>query len=203
MPPKRIHSSVATTPTPPPLLPTTTQTNTAITTKAVNTDGAAVPSKKAKILNDEKDNDQDNPKYVQPADDTRPMCRYGTNCYRKNPDHFRQFRHPLKSDSLDEIRSEHEKMKEKARQDKLCSSLSSSSISSSSSSSLMPSSSSSPPPKSSSSSSSSTPKAKPSTLKKVSSSLGDLDPSKPDDKVDQFKFEAYKVNILKIIIYNL
>ena len=26
--------------------------------------------------------------------DTRPHCKYGNTCYRKNPDHFRQFQHP-------------------------------------------------------------------------------------------------------------
>lgn len=30
------------------------------------------------------------------AADTRPMCKYGTNCYRKNPVHFHEFRHPGK-----------------------------------------------------------------------------------------------------------
>ena len=36
-------------------------------------DGAAPPAKRA---------------------DTRPMCKYGANCYRKNPKHFEEFRHP-------------------------------------------------------------------------------------------------------------
>ena len=26
--------------------------------------------------------------------DTRPLCKYGDKCYRKNPDHFRKYRHP-------------------------------------------------------------------------------------------------------------
>ena len=30
------------------------------------------------------------------AADNRPMCKYGTNCYRKNPVHFREFKHPGK-----------------------------------------------------------------------------------------------------------
>ena len=25
---------------------------------------------------------------------TRPVCKYGASCYRKNPDHFKQFSHP-------------------------------------------------------------------------------------------------------------
>lgn len=32
-------------------------------------------------------------KRAEPAD-TRPMCKYGANCYRKNPKHFEEFRHP-------------------------------------------------------------------------------------------------------------
>jgi hypothetical protein len=27
--------------------------------------------------------------------DDRPVCKYGSSCYRKNPDHFQQFSHPL------------------------------------------------------------------------------------------------------------
>jgi PBZ domain len=36
------------------------------------------------------------PAQLQPAApvDTRQDCHYGVSCYRKNPDHFRQFRHP-------------------------------------------------------------------------------------------------------------
>ena len=26
----------------------------------------------------------------------RPICKYGRDCYRKNPDHFKEFRHPWK-----------------------------------------------------------------------------------------------------------
>ena len=26
--------------------------------------------------------------------DTRPLCKYGTACYRKNPAHFQEYRHP-------------------------------------------------------------------------------------------------------------
>ena len=29
-----------------------------------------------------------------PAADTRPVCEYGAGCYRKNPQHFKDFRHP-------------------------------------------------------------------------------------------------------------
>lgn len=30
------------------------------------------------------------------AVDTRPECKYGALCYRTNPDHLKQFKHPLK-----------------------------------------------------------------------------------------------------------
>ena len=26
--------------------------------------------------------------------DSRPLCKYGKECYRKNPGHFEEFRHP-------------------------------------------------------------------------------------------------------------
>ncbi len=26
--------------------------------------------------------------------DTRPVCKYGAECYRKNPAHFEEYRHP-------------------------------------------------------------------------------------------------------------
>ena len=32
--------------------------------------------------------------------DARPMCKYGTDCYRKNPAHFEEYRHPGKVLSL-------------------------------------------------------------------------------------------------------
>lgn len=31
---------------------------------------------------------------TDPEEDNRPMCKYGQKCYRKNPAHFREFRHP-------------------------------------------------------------------------------------------------------------
>lgn len=27
-------------------------------------------------------------------DDQRQMCKYGEKCYRKNPEHFKEYRHP-------------------------------------------------------------------------------------------------------------
>eukprot|EP01122_Echinamoeba_exundans_P006930 TRINITY_DN2035_c0_g1_i1.p1 TRINITY_DN2035_c0_g1~~TRINITY_DN2035_c0_g1_i1.p1 ORF type:complete len:636 (+),score=171.89 TRINITY_DN2035_c0_g1_i1:96-2003(+) len=61
--------------------------------------------KKSKIEDDEYDSTDS---FIAPEDDfgeepdddddgdSRPLCRYGTACYRKNPDHFKQFRHPWK-----------------------------------------------------------------------------------------------------------
>jgi len=31
---------------------------------------------------------------LEDVTDQRPMCRYGAGCYRKNPEHFKEFRHP-------------------------------------------------------------------------------------------------------------
>lgn len=30
------------------------------------------------------------------GEDARPACKYGTKCYRKNPAHFEEYRHPGK-----------------------------------------------------------------------------------------------------------
>ena len=30
------------------------------------------------------------------GDSAKPMCKYGKKCYRKNPVHFEEFRHPGK-----------------------------------------------------------------------------------------------------------
>lgn len=30
------------------------------------------------------------------GEDTRAVCKYGTKCYRKNPVHFEEYRHPGK-----------------------------------------------------------------------------------------------------------
>ena len=29
---------------------------------------------------------------------SKPLCKYGSKCYRKNPEHLRRFSHPLTSD---------------------------------------------------------------------------------------------------------
>ena len=37
--------------------------------------------------------------------DSRPMCKYGAECYRKNPAHFEEYRHPGISLRLNSNRS--------------------------------------------------------------------------------------------------
>lgn len=39
----------------------------------------------------------------------KPLCQFGQRCYRKNPDHFREYRH-LKADS--ELQSDQNKTKD-------------------------------------------------------------------------------------------
>lgn len=34
-----------------------------------------------------------------------PLCKYGRQCYRKNPQHIREFRHPPKVDEENPIKS--------------------------------------------------------------------------------------------------
>jgi hypothetical protein len=36
------------------------------------------------------------PKAFEGEVDDRPVCKYGANCYRKNPMHLAQFQHPSK-----------------------------------------------------------------------------------------------------------
>jgi hypothetical protein len=37
---------------------------------------------------------QNSPESQAEQVDTRPVCKYGTECYRKNPVHFKEFLHP-------------------------------------------------------------------------------------------------------------
>ena len=39
---------------------------------------------------------------IQVDTSTRPMCKYGAKCYRKHPDHLRDYRHPLKETKEDD-----------------------------------------------------------------------------------------------------
>jgi len=51
-----------------------------------------------KRRNEEKDKDkqdkQEKAKRKREEDEAKPTCQYGSKCYRKNPAHFEQFRHP-------------------------------------------------------------------------------------------------------------
>jgi hypothetical protein len=51
-------------------------------------------------------------KVVVPANDNnngdeRPLCKYGATCYRKNPQHLKEFRHPTKENSSQNIDVNH------------------------------------------------------------------------------------------------
>lgn len=51
----------------------------------------------AKVQQQDDDTDDEagsNAAGKQPDADTRPWCQYGASCYRKNPVHFKEFRHP-------------------------------------------------------------------------------------------------------------
>lgn len=32
---------------------------------------------------------------------SKPVCKYGASCYRKNPDHFKQYSHPGQSEGVE------------------------------------------------------------------------------------------------------
>lgn len=49
-----------------------------------------------KVRKIEKKNSKSPKKKVDANADNRPVCKYGSNCYRKNPDHKREFYHPSK-----------------------------------------------------------------------------------------------------------
>lgn len=40
----------------------------------------------------------------EPEEEDLPMCQYGEKCYRKNPLHFKQFRHPKKTKSMEKLK---------------------------------------------------------------------------------------------------
>lgn len=64
--------------------------------------------------------------------DSRPMCKYGTECYRKNPLHFKEYRHPGYDSDTDDDDDQLEKSPPAKRQ-KLTSNLTTSGSSTSSS----------------------------------------------------------------------
>lgn len=57
-------------------------TNVAATVKVPSSSGTESPVKKLKHLEDLGEGD------------VREICKYGKNCYRKNPEHHKQFAHP-------------------------------------------------------------------------------------------------------------
>ncbi|KAH3756864.1 guanylate-binding protein [Pelomyxa schiedti] len=94
-------ASTPTAPTPTPPTPSADQTTPATSAPAVSattvastctaTSAADPPSKPGEL----------------------PLCPYGANCYRKNPSHFQEYRHPTVA--CEDIISEHEKMKAEMR----------------------------------------------------------------------------------------
>ncbi|RMX36701.1 hypothetical protein pdam_00015830, partial [Pocillopora damicornis] len=70
--------------------------------------------------------------------DRRPMCRYGTDCYRKNPVHFKEYRHPGYDSDTDDDDDDKLEKSPPAKRQKLTSSLTTSEPSFSSSSSSLP-----------------------------------------------------------------
>lgn len=54
------------------------------------------------------------------VDDGRPICEYDENCYRKNPIHFQQMRHPnLKSKKLGLVKKVNSEMKDDSNKNEL------------------------------------------------------------------------------------
>ncbi|CAF4374846.1 unnamed protein product, partial [Adineta steineri] len=47
-----------------------------------------------KRLSDTDESPTNNTKKIKLIQSTRPLCRYGAKCYRKHPDHLRDYRHP-------------------------------------------------------------------------------------------------------------
>lgn len=60
--------------------------------------GTKLNSDKNSTKNDpESDKEVDNSDAESDDDDGKPICWYDENCYRQNPAHFVQFRHPKKT----------------------------------------------------------------------------------------------------------
>ena len=65
-----------------------------------SSDENGIPIKKAKISDDGKNGNSG----TEPGTDDdlhKPMCQYGAKCYRKNPLHRKEFRHPSSSEVKD------------------------------------------------------------------------------------------------------
>ena len=46
---------------------------------------------------------------------SKPICKYGASCYRKNPDHFKQYSHPGRSEGEEKSDDEPEVRQERRR----------------------------------------------------------------------------------------
>lgn len=48
------------------------------------------------VVDEEEEEEEEESEDYSGSDDERPMCKWGAKCYRKNPHHLAQFRHPEK-----------------------------------------------------------------------------------------------------------
>lgn len=55
-----------------------------------------IPTKKDKVDKDDYTIDLSKEELMEEEEDLRPLCKYGVNCYQKNPQHHLKFRHPKK-----------------------------------------------------------------------------------------------------------
>ena len=46
---------------------------------------------------------------------SKPVCKYGASCYRKNPDHFKQYSHPGRHEGEEKPDDEPEVKQERRR----------------------------------------------------------------------------------------
>ena len=46
---------------------------------------------------------------------SKPVCKYGASCYRKNPDHIKQYSHPGRSEREEKSDDEPEVRQERRR----------------------------------------------------------------------------------------
>jgi hypothetical protein len=82
-PPKKIKTDSNTNEQPPPSLP---QATDSLKKSENDTNNSNI----SKVVKDEETPNSDE------EDDGRPVCWYDASCYRQNPLHFQQFRHPKK-----------------------------------------------------------------------------------------------------------
>jgi len=97
MPPKRSHA---------PKADETVNENNANNVNASNNDAESLPLKKQKVDETPQINNKNQDTPSQGSQDSSnnddsdlPVCVYGAKCYRKNPQHFKEYRHPKVGDA--------------------------------------------------------------------------------------------------------